>query len=141
MKQRRVAAHAKLVDAGRRVHVGPHVDKHPRRRDMAKLGQLVLAQGRWGERPIVSEAWVRDSLAPHMAGQDLYYYGYQWWLGRSLVNQQDLGWAAAVGLGGQRIVIVPALDLVVVVTAGMYKSPMQGRVPLGILNRVLHAVH
>jgi CubicO group peptidase (beta-lactamase class C family) len=112
-----------------------------RPRDMAKLGQLVLAQGRWGERPIVSEAWVRDSLAPHMAGQDLYYYGYQWWLGRSLVNQQDLGWAAAVGLGGQRIVIVPALDLVVVVTAGMYKSPMQGRVPLGILNRVLHAVH
>ena len=46
-----------------------------------------------------------------------------------------------MGLGGQRIVIVPALDLVVVVTAGMYKSPMQGRVPLGILNRVLHAVH
>jgi CubicO group peptidase (beta-lactamase class C family) len=112
-----------------------------RPRDMAKLGQLVLAQGHWGERPIVSEAWVRDSLAPHIAGQDLYYYGYQWWLGRSLVNQQDLGWAAAVGLGGQRIVIVPALDLVVVVTAGMYKNPMQGRVPLGILNRVLHAVY
>jgi len=113
-----------------------------RPRDMAKLGQLVLAQGRWGERPIVSEAWVRDSLAPHMAGQDLYYYGYQWWLGRSLVNQQDLGWAAAVGLGraAHRHRASP-VDLVVVVTAGMYKSPMQGRVPLGILNRVLHAVH
>jgi len=29
----------------------------------------------------------------------------------------------------------------VVVTAGMYQSPRQGWVPLGILNRVLHAVH
>jgi len=46
-----------------------------------------------------------------------------------------------MGLGGQRIFIVPSLDLVVVVTAGMYPSPMQGWVPLGILNRVLHAVH
>jgi CubicO group peptidase (beta-lactamase class C family) len=112
-----------------------------RPRDMAKLGQLVLAQGRWGEQPIVSAAWVRESLAPHIMGEHLYYYGYQWWLGRSLVHQQDLGWAAAVGLGGQRIVIVPALDLVVVITAGMYQSPLQVQVPLGILQRVLHAVH
>jgi CubicO group peptidase (beta-lactamase class C family) len=112
-----------------------------RPRDMAKLGQLVLAQGRWGERSIVSAAWVRESLAPHIMGEHLYYYGYQWWLGRSLVHQQDLGWAAAVGLGGQRIYIVPALDLVVVVTAGMYQSPLQVPVPLGILQRVLHAVH
>ena len=112
-----------------------------RPRDMAKLGQLVLAQGRWGEQPIVSAAWVRASLAPHIAGEHLYYYGSQWWLGRSLVHQQDLGWAAAVGLGGQRIVIVPALDLAVVVTAGMYQSPLQVQVPLGILQRVLHAVH
>jgi len=112
-----------------------------RPRDLAKLGQLVLAQGRWGERHIVSETWVRDSLAPHIAGPQLYYYGYQWWLGRSLVHQQELVWAAAMGGGGQRIFIVPSRDLVVVVTAGMYQSPMQGWVPLGILNRVLHAVH
>src|SRR4029453_18362802 len=112
-----------------------------RPRDMAKLGQLMLAQGRWGEQPIVSAAWVRESLAPHIMGEHLYYYGYQWWLGRSLVHQQDLGWAAAVGLGGQRLYIVPALDLVVVITAGMYQSPLQVRVPLGILQRVLHAVH
>ena len=112
-----------------------------RPRDMAKLGQLVLAQGRWGERHIVSETWVRDALAPQIAGPQLYYYGYQWWLGRSLVHQQELVWAAAMGGGGQRIFIVPSRDLVVVVTAGMYQSPMQGWVPLGILNRVLHAVH
>ena len=49
---------------------------------------------------------------------------------------------AAVGLGGQRIFVVPALDLVAIVNAGLYHSPMQAWVPLIVLNRyVLAAMH
>lgn len=110
-----------------------------RPRDMAKLGQLVLQQGRWGDRQIVSAAWLQDSFAAHVGGSQLYFYGYQWWLGRSLVDRKEIQWAAGFGLGGQRIFIVPGLDLVVVVTGGMYASPMQGWVPLAILSRVLKA--
>jgi hypothetical protein len=47
-----------------------------------------------------------------------------------------------VGLGGQRIFVVPALDLIAVVNAGLYHSPMQAWVPLVVLNRyTLAAVH
>lgn len=110
-----------------------------RPRDLAKLGQLLLGHGRWGDRQVVSEAWLRDSIAPHIAGSQLYFYGFQWWIGRSLVDKREISWSAGVGLGGQRLFVVPSLDLVVAVTAGMYRSPMQSWVPLEILNRVLKA--
>jgi CubicO group peptidase (beta-lactamase class C family) len=67
----------------------------------------------------------------------LFFYGYQWWLGRSFRNGAELSWAAGVGLGGQRLYVVPSLDLVVMITAGHYRDGLQGTVPFGIFNRVV----
>lgn len=109
---------------------------------MAKLGQLVLARGMWNGRRIVAAEWIDQSTAPQVTGASTYFYGYQWWLGRSLVDKREVTWTAGVGLGGQRIFIVPALDLVVVTTAGLYTSSMQSWVPLETLNRfVLAAIN
>ena len=93
-----------------------------RPRDLAKIGQLVLNKGKWNDRQIVSQAWIDDATSPHVHGEGLFFYGYQWWLGRSLVNRQEFKWISAVGLGGQRLYIVPSLDLVVVVMAGLYDN-------------------
>jgi CubicO group peptidase (beta-lactamase class C family) len=83
-----------------------------RARDLAKLGQLYLQEGRWNGKQVVPAAWVRRSTRPHAnvgAGQG---YGYQWW-----VQDGPRGRAyAALGYGGQAIVVLPALDLVVVLT-------------------------
>ena len=110
-----------------------------RPRDMAKLGQLVLNHGQWGGRQVVSAGYVEAAIAPQINGQGLFFYGYQFWLGRSFVGGREIDWAAAVGLGGQRIFIVPALDLVAVVTAGLYNDNLQGPVPLVILNQYVLA--
>ena len=80
-------------------------------------------------------AWIAEATAPHLMGEALFFYGYQFWLGRSLVDGKEIHWPAAVGLGGQRLFVVPALDLVVVVNSGMYTSPLQGLVPLEVLDR------
>jgi CubicO group peptidase (beta-lactamase class C family) len=113
-----------------------------RSRDLAKIGQLVVSRGQWRTRQIVSNQWIDDSIAPHIGAADrLYFYGYHWWLGRSLLGRREIAWAAAVGYGGQRLFVVPALELAVVITAGHYADAMQGWVPLVILNRyVLPAV-
>ena len=94
-----------------------------RPRDLAKFGQLVLSGGAWNSRQIVSKAWIDESTSPHVHGEGLFFYGYQWWLGRSLVKGQEIKWISAVGSGGQRMYIVPSLDLVVVVVAGLYDNP------------------
>jgi CubicO group peptidase (beta-lactamase class C family) len=112
-----------------------------RPRDMAKIGQLVLNGGTWDGRRIVSEQWIRESTEPRYDGWRSHRYGYQWWVGESRVRDRDVAWVAAWGLGGQRIYIVPAYDLVAVITAGLYTDSIQDAVAQDILNNgVLAAI-
>ena len=110
---------------------------------MAKIGQLVLAGGRWNDRQIVSKAWIDDLDDTEARGHGaVNFYGYLWWLGRSLLNGREVHWAGALGRGGQSIRIVPELDLVVVVTAGYYQdySPQAFQVQSGVFRDVLRAI-
>jgi CubicO group peptidase (beta-lactamase class C family) len=109
---------------------------------MAKIGQLVLAGGRWNDRQIVSKAWIDASMTPRLGATSGFFYGYLWWLGRSLFNGHEIHWAAALGRGGQSIRIVPELDLVVAVTAGYYQdySPQAFQVQSGVFRDVLRGI-
>jgi CubicO group peptidase (beta-lactamase class C family) len=106
-----------------------------RPRDLAKIGQLVLQRGDWKGTQVISASWIDAATTPQINGLGTDFYGYFFWIGRSLVDRREIRWSAAVGLGGQRIFIVPELDLVVVMNAGLYKSRMQGLVPITALNQ------
>ena len=112
-----------------------------RPRDLMKIGQLVLDHGKWHGEQVVPADWIAAATSPQINGQQLYFYGYQFWLGRSFVRGREVDWIAGFGYGGQRLFIVPSLDIVVLVHAGLYNSSLQSWVPLSILNRyVLAAV-
>ena len=100
-----------------------------RPRDMAKIGELVLRKGMWNGRRVVSEAWIEESTQARPDGSYATdwnpLYGYQWWIGNSAVGDHAISWIAGGGLGGQRIYIAPAYDLVVVITAGLYDAPFE----------------
>jgi CubicO group peptidase (beta-lactamase class C family) len=49
-------------------------------------------------------------------------YGYQWWLGKVSAAGGEQAWIGGIGRGGQRLWIVPGLDMVVVATAGDYNQ-------------------
>jgi CubicO group peptidase (beta-lactamase class C family) len=110
--------------------------------DLAKIGQLVIDGGNWNGAPLLPESWITQSLTPQIGMDDrLFFYGFHWWLGRSLMDGREIAWAAGIGLGGQRLFVVPALSLVVAITAGHYADAMQSWLPLVVLNRfVLGAV-
>jgi len=95
-----------------------------RPRDLAKLGQLVLNGGVWHGRRIVSADWIKQMIAPQSPSVARFSfarsYGYLWWQGQSLIGDHDIEWVGALGRGGQRLYVVPALNLVVAVTAGLY---------------------
>ncbi len=121
-------------DAGGGLHLRP--------RDMAKIGQLVLAGGRWNDRQIVSKDWIEASTTWKLKATDDQSYGYLWWLGRIRLNGRDVSWVGALGRGGQSIRIVPELDLVVAVTAGYYEdySPQAFQLQFGVFRDVLRAI-
>jgi CubicO group peptidase (beta-lactamase class C family) len=86
-----------------------------RPRDMAKIGQLVLDEGSWQGRRIVSSGWIHESTRDHFNPSGNDEYGYLWWgLDEPAVGGVDY----AMGIGSQFIAIAPALRLVVVITGG-----------------------
>lgn len=113
-----------------------------RPRDMAKIGQLVLAGGRWNDRQIVSRDWIETSTASTIKATDDQYYGYLWWLGRARTNARVDNWIGALGRGGQSVRVVPERDLVVVVTAGYYQdySPQAFKLQFGVFRDILRAI-
>jgi CubicO group peptidase (beta-lactamase class C family) len=106
-----------------------------RPRDLAKIGQLVLQWGRWGEREVIPGRWLQEATTAQAQPDRFLRYGYQWWLGGSPFGEARTPWVAGAGLGGQRLFIVPGVEVVVVVTAGNYYEPEQWRLPLAILDQ------
>jgi Beta-lactamase len=95
-------------------HMGFGETKLPAR-DLAKFGYLYLNGGRWDTTQVVPADYVRASTQPHTDLPRLGPgggYGYQWW-----TNSVNLhAGFVAVGIGGQRILVIRDLDLVVVIT-------------------------
>jgi CubicO group peptidase (beta-lactamase class C family) len=81
--------------------------------DMARFGLLWLRRGKWNDRQIVSEAYVKMATTPSPHGPD---YGFLWWL-----NTTGKAWPEsptntfeAQGSGGNVIFVDPTHDLVIV---------------------------
>lgn len=84
-------------------------------RDLLKLGLLYLAGGRWKGRQLVDEAYVAHATSPLLPGgpPEFCGYGLLWWVADRASPPRYF----AAGHGGQYVVVVPELDLVVVTMA------------------------
>lgn len=91
---------------------------HIQPESMAKFGQLLLDKGRWDDRQLVSEQWVTDMMTPRYVYSNGEGYGYQIW------QCEYPGAWRCDGAMGQYIVVLPAENMVVVITeASLLKGP------------------
>jgi CubicO group peptidase (beta-lactamase class C family) len=102
-------------------------------RDLARIGELVLADGVWAGQPIVPAGWIQTMLQPRLRTTWGGQYGYQWYI--DSIESHRL--VAGMGNGGQRLFVLPDLDLTVAVTAGNYDDADQGKTPQTVLERVI----
>lgn len=83
-----------------------------RSRDLLKLGQLYADGGRWNDKQVLSASFVAAATAPHANARPDADYGYLIWL--QTFNGHK-AWAMS-GTGGNKVIIVPDLSLVAVIT-------------------------
>ncbi|HCN79024.1 MAG TPA: hypothetical protein DIT13_17805 [Verrucomicrobiales bacterium] len=87
-------------------------------RDMARFGLLFLRGGKWQDRQVIPAGWVVESTASYSDAGAAGGYGYLWWIAQSGVHLGGVtlpgGSYSARGAGGHKILVIPALDLVIV---------------------------
>jgi CubicO group peptidase (beta-lactamase class C family) len=80
-------------------------------RDMARLGQFYLNQGRWAGEQLVDAAYIRDAITPTKLNPA---YGYLWWLNASgRVKGAPRSMFYAAGARGQFCFTLPEHDMVI----------------------------
>ncbi len=115
--------HKRTGDASKSIHLAYHFNLSTR--DMARLGELMLRKGTWGDKQVIPVDWVEESLRPVSTFPAGGGYGYMWW--RDVDDKfPDAfnGAFAAHGMYGQRITVLPALDMVIA-----HKSARNGKHP------------
>lgn len=84
--------------------------------DMVKFGNLILNKGMYNGKQIVPESWITTMTTTKIStNNNVLYgpeYGYQIWLGNESGHRHYM----AMGWGGQFIIIVPDLQLVITAT-------------------------
>ena len=91
--------------------------------DFAKLGQLIVNEGKWEGQQIISADWIKalqvkrlnlppDFLATH--------YGYFWYFGEKEIGGETYEYMYASGNGGNKLYVVPDKNLVVATTSSAY---------------------
>lgn len=98
-------------------------------RDMLKIGITFLNDGMWNGQRIISKEWVEKSKTSYRnnTGIDIPLddtgkngYAYTWWTNEVNGPNGKVNLFQASGWGGQEIIVIPDLDMVVVFTGGNY---------------------
>lgn len=85
-------------------------------RDMAHLARLILNNGNWNGRQVISESYLQEAISPasylenEFGDGPLDYYGFQIWV----MHYKGMQFPAFRGLGGQYIFAIPQKNAIVV---------------------------
>jgi len=109
-----------------------------RTEDMAKLGQLFLQNGLWGDRQVLAPSFVAEATTARNAGgpPGTLPYGFMWWVVPSKAQRQTF---MASGFSGQYIWVYPGLEMVVAATSTVSMEAQRRGQALQLIRTRLYA--
>ncbi|HEY7500521.1 MAG TPA: serine hydrolase [Vicinamibacterales bacterium] len=96
-----------------------------RPRDLLKLGILIQQRGQWQGRRIVSASWIDAAIAKQSRVDDSDYglgIWHRWYGVRTNAGERRVDTIMLSGNGGQKLYLVPSLNLIVVFTGGAFNA-------------------
>ena len=117
---------------------------HLRPRDMLKLGILIQQRGEWEGRRVVSASWIEAAVARQSRIDDSDYglgVWHRWYGVQTPAGERRIDTIMLSGNGGQKVYLVPSLDLIVVFTGGSFnvESPVNEMMARVLLPAVIGA--
>jgi CubicO group peptidase (beta-lactamase class C family) len=117
---------------------------HLRPRDMLKLGILIQQRGEWSGRRILPASWVEAAVARQTRVDDSDYglgIWHRWYGVKTTTGESRVDTVMLSGNGGQKVYLVPSLDLVAVFTGGSFnaESPVNAMMAQILLPALLAA--
>ncbi|MCS3795174.1 serine hydrolase domain-containing protein [Niastella sp. OAS944] len=91
-------------------------DLYMRPYDLAKLGSLILNNGKWNGKQVVASTWLQK-IQPQYFVHKTESYGYGWWLDSE--NPHEI---QAMGRGGQRMFVLKDKNTIIVATGGGFDA-------------------
>jgi CubicO group peptidase (beta-lactamase class C family) len=108
-------------------------------RDLARIGVMMTGGGMSGDRRVVPAAWIARSMEPVVPTPDFWRFGYHWYVGDVASGPRLHRCWGAFGNGGQRLWVLPALQIAVAITAGNYSTKDHWVPPTRVLYEVVLA--
>jgi CubicO group peptidase (beta-lactamase class C family) len=110
-------------------------------RAFAKIGQLYLDSGVWKGKRVLDASYVKQASTPRFATGAM-RYGLGWWVAEYPFRGQTIQAYFAAGNGGNVVIVIPKLDMVVTMYSANYQDaatviPQRQYVPQFILPAVI----
>jgi CubicO group peptidase (beta-lactamase class C family) len=96
-----------------------------RPRDMLKLGLLIQQRGEWDRKTVISARWIERAIARQSRVDDSDYglgIWHRWYNVRTDAGDRRVDTIMLSGNGGQKVYLVPTLELIVVFTGGAFNA-------------------
>ena len=112
-----------------------------RTRDFMNLATLFVRAGNFNGQRILPAEWLQRSMTTHVEATNGQEYGYLIWKSRHEIGGRGIVANFMSGNGGNRVVFIPELELVIVITKTDYgrqdAHEQSERLMLNILQRFL----
>lgn len=124
-------------------------------RDLARIGYLMLRNGKWQNRQLIDADWIKEMTNPWTTHAEVkeelpqlpslkyfkFDYGYMWWLFNQEEDPRFKGAYTAFGAYGQAVAVYPAIDVVIAFkTHSKYRRSNNTKKRLKVLHLAVEAL-